>query len=232
MRVQIAALTTVMYSAFPEMARDTAATQADSLAEAAGRQCYESFHKPNSKTRSNKDYLANILNQQHESVLEHASVSFRVTGVSRNLLLELERHRHLSFSVISQRYVDSSTAEFVTPPALRGSALTPEDIGTLMEDVAECVTTTRDVYRRAVDTLTSRGLSRKAAREAARSVLPGGTETKFIVTGNIRAWRDVLKKRWSDHAEAEICLFAGEVLGHLRVIAPNSFQDFPEVPFS
>jgi thymidylate synthase (FAD) len=48
------------------------------------------------------------------------------------------------------------------------------------------------------------------------------------VSGNLRAWRDVLRKRNSPAADAEIQLFSAEVLRHLRNIAPNSVQDFKE----
>jgi thymidylate synthase (FAD) len=54
----------------------------------------------------------------------------------------------------------------------------------------------------------------------------------MVVTGNLRAWRDVLGKRWHEAADAEIKEFAGLVLGHLRSIAPNSFQDVPETPYA
>jgi thymidylate synthase (FAD) len=61
--------------------------------------------------------------------------------------------------------------------------------------------------------------------------LSGNLETKFVVTGNMRAWRDVLKKRYSTHADAEIRQFAEGVLELLRKEAPNIFQDFPYTPF-
>src|SRR5699024_7330040 len=94
---------------------------ADDLAEFAGRACYQAFHRPNPATARNEDYLANILRQGHESVLEHASATFYLTGVSRALLTELSRHRHLSFSVRSQRFVDEGQRSIVIPPALRGT---------------------------------------------------------------------------------------------------------------
>ena len=77
------------------MESDPDATTAESLMEFAGRACYQSQAKPNPYTRSNSDYLANILAQGHESVLEHASASFYLTAVSRALTHELIRHRHL-----------------------------------------------------------------------------------------------------------------------------------------
>jgi thymidylate synthase (FAD) len=204
------------------MPADWKTSDLDSLAEFAGRACYQSFDKPNPKTRENDDYLANILLQNHESVLEHASVTFYVTGVSRALTHELVRHRHLSFSQLSQRYVDESDAELVVPPALDND----EDRHWISAGYMG-----RDAYSVIVDVLTDRGVPRKKAREAARAVLPNCTETKIVVTGNLRAWRDVLKKRWHVAADAEIQQFAGVVLAHLRDIAPNSVQDIPAEPY-
>src|SRR5690554_5126308 len=94
---------------------DETATQdgAEALSEFAGRACYQAWERPNPKTAHNVDYLANILKQGHESVLEHGSVSFYIEGVSRSLTHELIRHRHLSFSELSQRYVNVEEAPAV-----------------------------------------------------------------------------------------------------------------------
>ena len=216
----------------PKIADDWVSSDADLLAEFAGRSCYQSFHKPNPKTAPNPAYLANILNQGHFSVLEHASATFYVTGVSRALTHELIRHRHLSYSELSQRFVNVEGAEFVDPPAVRDMG-DPNKCG---NGVACAVQAhgriSQDTYADLVDVLQRRGLTRKQAREAARAVMPNATETRIVVTGNHRAWRDMLYKRYSVHADAEIREFAGEVLSQLRVIAPGTYQDFPGEPFS
>jgi thymidylate synthase (FAD) len=196
----------------------------DALGEAAGRLCYKSFRRPNPATASNDGYMLNILRQGHYSVLEHSSASFLVRGVSRALLAELSRHRHLSFSVVSQRYVSYSDTEPVIPPAAEG---TPAETA-----IANAYADALKRYEWLVEDLTARGLKRKQAREAARSVLPNAAPVDMVVTGNLRAWRDVLGKRWHVAADAEIKEFAGLVLGHLRSIAPNSFQDVPETPYA
>ncbi|MFI6861324.1 FAD-dependent thymidylate synthase [Streptomyces sp. NPDC050421] len=195
---------------------------ADALAEAAGRICYKSFKRPNPKTARNVDYLRNILAQGHYSVLEHASVTFLVRGVSRALLAELSRHRHLSFSVVSQRYVDYADTEPVIPPAAN--------------ETAEAII--RDAYAMALadyanlaHRLEAQGLKRKQAREAARSVLPNAAPVDMVVTGNLRAWRDVLGKRHHVAADAEIREFAALVLEELRSVAPGSVQDIPTAPY-
>lgn len=197
---------------------------ADGLAAFSGRLCYRSFNRPNPDTATNEGYLKNILNQGHFSVLEHSSVSFLVRGVSRALLAELTRHRHLSFSVVSQRYVDYSETEPVIPPALEGNTGS-EDL--LRESYAAAL----ELYETVSDALQHQGMKRKQAREAARAVLPNAAPVDLVVTGNLRAWRDVLGKRHHVAADAEIQQFAGLVLGHLRDIAPNSFQDIPDEPY-
>lgn len=196
-------------------------TSSDRLAEFGGRLCYESWHRPNPETATNTGYLANILKQQHFSVLEHASASFYVAGVSRSLSHELVRHRHLSFSQLSQRFVDEEKAEMVMPPAFEASGSTAylSSITKIMTDDSLYI------YSSIVATLIQEGLTRKQAREAARAVLPNATETKLLVTGNMRAWREVIAKRNSPHADAEIQQFAAKVLAKLKIIAPNTFQD-------
>lgn len=197
---------------------------ADTLAEFAGRNCYRSFHRPNPSTRENVDYLKHILDVGHESVLEHASATFYIEA-SRSVLTELERHRHLSFSVVSQRYVDPLELGMWTPPALRGNPVAGQILGRVQLD-------TEEAYNYLVEELTLKGSSRKQAREAARAVLPNMTNSPMVVTGNHRAWRDVLKKRWHEAADAEIRELAGELLQQLRELAPSSYQDFPDEPYS
>lgn len=140
---------------------------AQHIAEFAGRACYQSWSRPNPDTATNAAYLAHILEVGHESVLEHGVASFYVTGVSRSLTHELVRHRHLSPSQLSQRYVDSADAGIVVPPELRGLG---EDL--LRQSMARAV----DEYERLVSIMTAKltrdGVTgteaRKRARQAAR----------------------------------------------------------------
>lgn len=67
---------------------------------------------------------------------------------------------------------------------------------------------------------------RKAAREAARSVLPNATETKVFVTANGRALRHFLEMRGGKAADAEIRRVATEMLRVLRAESPNLFGDY------
>lgn len=204
---------------------DNDRTDMDALAEFAGRSCYESWDRPNPATRLNSDYLSHILDSNHVSVLEHASVTFYISGVSRTLTHELVRHRHLSPSQRSQRYVDEGDALHVVPADLAVSQA-------LTDALAAHHAASLELYSSAVTELTEvHGLNRKAARGAARAFLLNATETRIVMSGNLRAWRDFLGKRWHAAAEAEIQMLAGIILLQLRSIAPHAVQDIPQEPF-
>lgn len=200
-------------------------TDGERLAEFAGRLCYMSQRNPAGRTT--REYLENIKKQGHGSVLEHANYSLLLEGVSRSLTHELVRHRAgFAYSQLSQRYVDESDAAFVVPPAILGD----EALVTAWKQQVEGAQAT---YVALVDRLMQRYQwvddkvhRRKMAREAARGVLPNSTETKIVVTGNVRAWRTMLELRSSEGAEFEIRRMALAVLRVLQAEAPAFFNDF------
>jgi thymidylate synthase (FAD) len=200
-------------------------TPGERLAEFAGRLCYMSQRNPASRTTA--DYLENIKRQGHGSVLEHASYSLLLEGVSRSLTHELVRHRAgTAMSQLSQRYVDESEASFVVPPAIIGDeALTAAwraQVEAAQAAYVALVDQLMDRYRWVDDKVHRR----KMAREAARGVLPNSTETKIVVTGNARAWRTMLELRSSEGAEMEIRRMAIAALRLLQREAPGFFSDF------
>lgn len=200
-------------------------TDTDDLAEQAGRLCYLAWLRQNVATADNRGYLSNIIKQGHLSVLEHSTASFYIDGVTRAFLLELERHRHLSYSVVSQRYVPGSEFRMVEHPVLKDLS------GDLKYRMAELDKAAHSLYEDIVKELESKLEGnkhdvRKKARGAARTVLPEGTETRLLVSGNMRAWMELLWKRLSPTADQEICLVAQDILAELKAIAPNTFQDF------
>ena len=204
-----------------------APSAAEQVVEFGGRVCYMSFGKGR---KSNREYIGNILEAKHGSVIEHAVWTFLITGVSRSLTHELIRHRAgFSYSQLSQRYVDETTADFVEPDVV---AADPAAHAIFMEAVAAA----QAAYVKLVDLLDARMAEiptrtarRKAARQAARAVLPNATETKIVVTANARAWRHFIEMRASEHAEPEIRKLAILILRRLREEAPNLFGDYETV---
>ena len=196
---------------------------AEQLAEMAGRVCYMSYGKGR---KTNREFIGHIVEVGHGSVLEHGVWSFLITGVSRSLTHELIRHRHFSYSQLSQRYVNESDSDFVEPDVI---AEDPE-LHAIWRDAVDA---TRSAYDRLVEGLQQRYAAipeatqrRKLARQAARSVLPNATETKIFVTGNARALRHFIELRGSEHADVEIRKLAVAVLRLLQQEAPNLFADY------
>ena len=225
---------------------------AEVINEVSGRICYMSFAKP--RPGGNSAYLHHIKEVGHGSVLEHAVWNFVITGVSRTLTHELVRHRAgWAYSQLSQRYVDESVAEYVEPDIIAGDpelhalwldAVThahaayvklSEKLTIKLEpELARRYRLDPDRNKHDLDQRESdleliaadRTNRRKAARQAARSVLPNATETKISVTANARALRHFLEQRGSRHAEPEIRKLANAMLVILAGESPNLFGDY------
>ncbi len=223
---QVKLIAWTQFEAPDDVAWSTDADGGQALAEFAGRACYQSWKKPNPATATNAGYLAHILEVGHLSVLEHSSVSFYFTGVSRSLTHELIRHRHFSYSQLSQRYVPERDAAMVEPAVIAGD---PE----LHKRFVEAAEASVRAYTELLEGLEQRftdepnaTLRRKRARQAARAVLPNATETRIVVTGNYRAWRHFIGMRATEHADVEIRELAVECLRQLQGVAPSVFNDF------
>ncbi len=190
--------------------------------------CYMSFGS-NQFRKTNADYVGNLINQGHGSVLEHAVWDLLITGVSRSLTHELVRHRAgVGVSQLSQRYVDESTADFVEPAVI---AADPELHATWLSAIESA----HAAYNTLVEQLTAkvqaehadlgRTQRKKMAREAARSVLPNATETKLLFSANARALRWIITLRGGEGAEPEIRRLAVALARLMREEAPNLFGD-------
>ena len=202
-----------------------AGTDGEKLAEFAGRLCYMSQHNP--AERSTAEYLTNILKQGHGSVFEHSTYVLLLEGISRSCTHELVRHRAgFGYSQLSQRYVDESRAAYVVPPAIIGDAALEEQWAKQMESAHATYVAQVEGLMQRYASVENKVHRRKMAREAARSVLPNGTETKIVVSGNVRAWRTMLELRLGEGAELEIRRVAVKILEVLKGQAPRLFADF------
>jgi thymidylate synthase (FAD) len=160
---------------------------AERLIEAAGRTCYDTGDR--AAADSAAKFIRMLIRRGHLSVLEHASATFRVKGVSRALTHQLVRHRLASYSQRSQRYVKEDGLAYVTPPAI-----------TANKDALEVFRKALEEAREAYDKLLEAGV----APEDARFVLPNAAATEVVVTANFREWRHVLALRGHAAAQWEI----------------------------
>lgn len=224
-RVTVLARPSFTEAAHLPIAWNGESTDGERLAEFAGRLCYMSQRNP--AGRSTREYLENILKQGHGSVLEHANYSLLLEGISRSLTHELVRHRAgFAYSQLSQRYVDESEAAFVVPPAIIGDEALETKWREQVESAQKTYVALVDDLMQRYSWVADKVHRRKMAREAARGVLPNSTETKIVVTGNVRAWRTMLELRCGEGAEQEIRRMALMVLRTMQQEAPAFFGDF------
>ena len=180
----------------------------ESVIEEAGRTCYLS--KDRITETSAKAFITKAIARGHYSILEHASATFRVTGVSRAFTHQLVRHRLMSISQQSQRYVPEDSFEYVTPPAIAANPVAAELYQAHMIRV-------RDMYQ------TLRDLS--ILKEDARFVLPNACESEIVFTANFREYRHVFEVRIDPAAQWEIQMVCRSMLDQLYTLAPSVFAD-------
>lgn len=185
-----------------------------SVVAMAARLCYSPLDIQNLQCRSvaeDRQLIEKVLSLGHESVLEHASFTFGIEGVSRALSHQLVRHRLASFSQQSQRYVNFDEGfSYQVPPSVREDEPLRQEYDEVMAQLAA-------FYRRLRD--------RKIPAEDARFVLPNAAETRLVMTMNARELRHFFRLRCCRRAQWEIRALATEMLRQLRKIAVPLFYD-------
>lgn len=151
--------------------------------------------------------LRAVIRSGHDSVLEHASFTFRIEEVSRVLLAQLTRHRIASFTVLSQRYVDQQDQGCVMPESIVNSVFNSY--------FEEAVTKAYELYQ----SMVTAGIP----KEDARYILPEGTTTDLIMSMNARELGHFFRLRCCNRAQQEIRDLADAMLRICRSKYPELF---------
>ena len=185
---------------------------AERLCAAAAHSCYSErgaseLMEETDERRIEKRLMA-PLGSGHHSVIEHASYTFSVEGVSRALTHQLVRHRLASYSQQSQRYVGMERADYVMPDSIAGDEEAARRYRELMERIWE-------EYR---------FLSERVPKEDARYVLPNACTTNITVTMNARELWHFFELRCCNRAQWELRVAADEMLRQARDVSPTIFS--------
>jgi thymidylate synthase (FAD) len=207
----------------------------EDIIERACRTCYLSFNRYD-PPKSTEELIKKILRHGHFSVLEHAIATFRVKGGSRVFTHEMVRHRLVSPSQESQRYVcyadrpgDPEAKNFKDRPRKKTrdfEVVVPPTVD--RADFADGVSP-RDAYLAAcqeIFELYERLLSAGVPPEDARYLLPNATTSEIVLTGNFREWRHVCTVRCTPQAHWEIRSVMMQILKIMIREAPVVFHDF------
>lgn len=196
----------------PEITLMAMTPNAEDVIERACRTCYLSFHryKPPAST---EELIKKVIRKKHHSVLEHALATFRIKGGSRVFTHELVRHRLMSPSQESQRYVEyGKTRDFdvVIPPKLKESPYCDRYVSMAIE----------------AERLYSEMVANGIPKEDARFVLPNGTTSEIVISANLREFRHIFQVRCHPRAQWEIRGICLEMLRILKEKTPIVFWDY------
>lgn len=189
----------------------------------AARTCYNSFAKSDSHLNSkidegdsniligenDKQLIKNLLLSKHYSVFEHGNITFSIKKISRACLTQLTRHRHFSFSVQSQRYVEQDIEEFYIPESIKKNVVIEKEYRRAMVDMYDLYTT---------------WIEDGILKEDARMILPNACFTNLILTANCRALIEFFEKRICKQAQREIYELAFFMRERCIEVAPNIFS--------
>ena len=152
--------------------------------------------------------LKKAVERGHTSVMEHATFTFSIEGVSRACTHQLVRHRMASYSQQSQRHVKMGGG-YIVPPSIAENREAKKLYG-------EVVNTALDGYRK----LLKAGIP----TEDARFLLPNAMGTNLVLTMNARSLLNFFELRCCTHAQWEIRRLANEMLRQVRKVAPKLFE--------
>lgn len=134
--------------------------------------------------------IERVISSGHYSTIEHIQVSFAISNVSRACTHQLVRHRHMSFSQKSQRYVkEKGQFDYIIPPTIEKNEELCEEFISFMEKISE-------QYQRFVEA----GIP----AEDARFVLPNAATSSMVASLNLREMIHLANLRLCTRAQYEI----------------------------
>lgn len=145
--------------------------------------------------------ITRVISSGHYSTIEHIQVSFAINNISRACSHQLVRHRHMSFSQKSQRYVkEKGQFDYIVPPTVEKN----EELTSKYNDF---MTQISNFYLE----LTEAGIP----AEDARFVLPNATVTSMVTSLNLRELIHLANLRLCTRAQMEIRLLVKKMCEEL-----------------
>ncbi|WKD59101.1 FAD-dependent thymidylate synthase [Corynebacterium caspium] len=202
-------------------------TGAEALVEFAGRTRYGTLENNGQRREvSSETFIRSILEIGDWELLEHATATFSINGISFAASHELLRRRDFSFTQLSQGFEQPAVVSVITPPRIQED---PE-LAALMNAAAE---NARQAYDQILGRLsnstaadTNPIMQIRHARQAARAVLPNASETRMVMSGSWRAWRQFIAAEAKRSADDEVRRLALACLEKLKELAPQLVSDF------
>ena len=134
--------------------------------------------------------IKKVISSGHYSTIEHIQLTFAINNISRAATHQLVRHRHMSFSQKSQRYVkEKGEFDYIIPSAIKANKELCKKFERFMQDTAA-------LYQEFIQN----GIK----SEDARSILPNATASSIVTSLNLRELIHLANLRLCTRAQLEI----------------------------
>ena len=177
----------------------------------ACRTCYSpdypiNIYNSTDDTEKMLKLIEHVISSGHYSTIEHIQVSFAISNVSRACTHQLVRHRHMSFSQKSQRYVkEKGQFDYIIPPTIDRNPELKEKFVSFMGEIS-------GKYQEFLEA----GIP----AEDARAVLPNATASSMVASLNLRELIHLANLRLCTRAQYEIRLLVNEMCNALIAEEP------------
>jgi len=180
--------------------------------ERIGRTCYRSSSAFDEDSATS--FCDMIMDNQHESVIEHEHISVRII-CDRGISHEIVRHRIASYSQESTRYCNYSKGKF-------GGELTFIKPCFWKEESQEYLRW--ELVMNMVEENYLFMIDKGTSPQEARSILPNSLKTEIVMTANLREWRHFFKLRTSKKAHPQMREIAIPMLEEFQAKIPVLFE--------
>jgi len=161
----------------------------------ACRTCYSAMSPIDINESANDEekmlsLISKVISSGHYSTIEHVQISFAISNVSRACTHQLVRHRHMSFSQKSQRYVkEKGEFDYIIPPTILKNDELCEKYKAFMKNVS-------DFYLEMTE--------KEIPAEDARFILPNAAASSMVASLNLREMIHLANIRLCTRAQYEI----------------------------
>ena len=147
--------------------------------------------------------LRHAVESNHQSVMEHVSLTFLIEGMSRACSHQLVRHRVASISQQSQRYVKTEEPVILIPKSIskaiekeltNGGGMSPNG----------CLKASLENFDKCLNDCIKRMRELGVPEEDIRYLYPQGTITNMVFTCNMRELKHIAEERLCNRAQWEI----------------------------
>lgn len=177
--------------------------------EVAGRTCYKSEDRISYS--SAPAFVDKLIDNGHEAMIEHASMSFRVV-CDRGVTHEIVRHRLFSYAQESTRYCNYANGRFAGGiQIIMPNGLDENQIARRIKLFNE------------VQAVYEAEIAEGQKPQIARGVLPTALKTEIVITGNFREWRHFFKLRTAPAAHPQMREVANMILEEASEHVNESF---------